>query len=296
MAANNGLELWVYDVHKDVSSLGLKIVKTLFSGKSRFQQVDVVESKGLGRVLLNDGLFMLSEADEFIYHEMIAHVPLFVHPCPERVLIIGGGDGGTAREVLKHPQIRRVVMVEIDEMVVNASREYLPSLSCAFDDPRLEIRIEDGIRYMAETKEHFDIILVDSTDPVGPAAPLFDAEFYRNAARVLSSEGILISQAESPFYDQDIQRSMFANQRLFFKKLHLYLFANMTYPGGLWGFGFASKELCPIRNFDAERVRSSEIKFRYYNENIHSAAFILPTFLFESLKDILDSDNALPES
>ncbi len=288
MAANSGLELWVYDVHKDLSCLGLKLVKTLFSGKSRFQQVDVVESKGLGRVLLNDGLFMLSEADEFIYHEMIAHVPIFVHPRPERVLIIGGGDGGTAREVLKHPQIRRVVMVEIDEMVVKASREYLPSLSCAFDDPRLEIKIENGVRYIAETKESFDIILVDSTDPVGPATPLFDTEFYRNAARVLSSDGILISQAESPFYDKDIQRSMFANQRPFFKKLHLYLFANMTYPGGLWGFGFASKGLCPIRNFDAKKVGSSEINFRYYNENIHRAAFALPTFIAESLGNILD--------
>ena len=291
MAANNGLELWVYDVHKDMSCLGLKIVKTLFSGRSRFQQVDVVESKGVGRVLLNDGLFMLSEADEFIYHEMIAHVPIFVHPCPESVLIIGGGDGGTAREVLKHRQIRRVVMVEIDEMVVKASREYLPSLSCAFDDPRLEIRIEDGIRYMAETKEHFDIILVDSTDPVGPATPLFDAEFYRNAARVLTSDGILISQAESPFYDQDIQHAMFANQRPFFKKLHLYLFTNMTYPGGLWGFGFASKSLCPIRDFNAESVRSSGIKFGYYNEKIHCSAFVLPTFISDNLGNILDIVN-----
>lgn len=287
MAVNNGLELWVHDIHKDIVSLGLKVTQTLFSGQSRFQQIDIVESKGLGKVLLNDGLFMLSEADEFIYHEMIAHVPMFVHPSPKRVLIIGGGDGGTAREVLKHAVIK-VVMVEIDEMVVNACREYIPSVSCAMNDPRLEIIIADGVKYAAETREKFDIVIIDSTDPIGPATPLFDSAFYQNVSKILTDDGIMISQAESPFYDNDIQTSMFRNQRPFFQKLFMYLLTNMTYPGGLWGFGFASKGLCPIKNLKPERLRSSGLSFKYYNEKIHHAAFALPTFIAENLKGIVD--------
>jgi len=281
-------KLWVEEIHQDKTALSFKVKQTLFSGKSAFQHVDVVETVGLGRMLLNDGVFMFSEADEFIYHEMIAHVPLFTHPCPGNVLIIGGGDGGTAREVLKHQSVERVVMVEIDEMVVNACREYIPSVSCALTHPKLELKIGDGVEYAATTKERFDVIIVDSTDPVGSAEPLFNADFYRNAARILSDDGILVTQAESPFYDSSLQRSMLANQRAFFKKLFMYLFPTLTYPGGLWGFGFASKKFYPIRDINSERVKTSGLSFQYYNADIHRSAFVLPTFIAKNLKGIID--------
>ncbi len=288
METGDALSLWVTETHQNSMRLGFKVEKTLFSGRSRFQQVDVVQTRDHGVMLLNDGLVMLSERDEFIYHEMIAHVPLFVHPNPRRVLVIGGGDGGTVREVLRHPGVERVVMVEIDEMVVNACRKYMPEVSCALDDPRLELRIEDGIKFVAETEEGFDVILVDSTDPIGPAAPLFNKEFYSGVSRLLTEEGILISQAESPFYNQEIQRPMLLNQRPFFEKLHIYLFSNLTYPGGLWSFGFASGKRCPLKDFDPDRPARSGIETRYYNPGVHRASFMLPTFMSRHLEGVID--------
>jgi spermidine synthase len=219
---------------------------------------------------------------------MIAHVPLFVHPDARRVLVIGGGDGGTVREVLRHERVDRVVMVEIDEMVVHACREHFPQVSCSLDHPKLSLHIEDGVRYVAETKERFDVIIVDSTDPVGPAQPLFDRAFYENAAGCLADNGILVTQAESPFYDPDLQRPMLFNQRPFFPRLHLYLLTNLTYPGGLWSFGFASKGPHPLGDFDPGRVEASGLRFRYYNGGIHRAAFALPTFVAETLSDVID--------
>ena len=163
----NALDLWVKETHQDSVALGFKVEETLFSGKSPFQQVDVVKTKGHGAMLLNDGIIMVSERDEYVYHEMIAHVPLFVHPNPSRVLVIGGGDGGTVREVVKHQNLSRAVMVEIDEMVVNACREHMPSVSYALDDPRVELIIGDGVKYVESTDETFDVVLIDSTDPTG---------------------------------------------------------------------------------------------------------------------------------
>ena len=280
--------LWMTEVHRGVVGLTFKVEKTLFSGRSEFQQVDVVKTEGLGNMLLNDGVVMLSERDEFIYHEMIAHVPLFVHPSPKRILVIGGGDGGTMREVLKHRSVTRAVLVEIDVMVIQACREHFPSVSVAMDDPRLEIKIEDGVKFIAETDESFDVVLVDSTDPIGPAGPLFDKEFYENVARKLAPDGILITQAASPFYDHHIQEPMFRAQRPFLKRLHMYNYSNLTYPGGLWSFGFGSNSICPLENFDPSRVEASGISTRYYNAGVHMSSFMLPTFIAENMSDVLD--------
>jgi spermidine synthase len=268
--------------------VGFRVEKTLFSQKSPYQQIDVVKTVNHGAVLINDGIIMLTERDEFIYHEMIAHVPLFVHPSPQRVLVIGGGDGGTVREVLKHDCVERVVMVEIDEVVVTACRRHLPSVSQALDDPRLEIIFADGIQYVAETAERFDIAMVDSTDPIGPGVGLFEKPFYANMARILTAQGILVTQAESPFYDLEFQHTLLANQRPYFKKLHTYLYTTLAYVGGLYCFGFASKDLCPLRDFDPKRFAAAGIATRYYNSHIHQAAFRLPQFLKEKLGGTLD--------
>ncbi|MBW2355859.1 MAG: polyamine aminopropyltransferase [Deltaproteobacteria bacterium] len=269
-------------------ALGFRVVRSVFSGRSDHQQVDVVETVAHGRVLLNDGIVMLSERDEFVYHEMIAHVPLFVHPAPRRVLIIGGGDGGAAREVLRHRDVERVVMVEIDALVIEACRRHLPKVAAAFDDPRLELIIGDGVAYAAAGGETFDVVIVDSSDPVGPARPLFDAGFYRSVANLLADDGILVTQAESPFYDASLQQRMLAHQRSLFPRLHLYLFPTLSYPGGLWSFGFASRGLCPVADFDARRLDAAGLALRYYNAAVHRAAFALPGLVLESLGGLLD--------
>jgi spermidine synthase len=287
---NNGgkLDLWVTETHKNLVSLGFRVERTLFSGKSAYQQVDVVETAGHGTLLLNDGIVMVSERDEFVYHEMIAHVPLFTISEPRSVLIIGGGDGGTAREVLRHKSIKRAVMVEIDEMVVDACKKHMPSVSCALEDPRLELIIDDGVKYAQNCTETFDAVLIDSTDPIGPAQPLFDRSFYKTIAGLLSENGVMISQSESPFYDTEIQNSMFSNQRPFFEKIHMYTFSTITYPGGLWSFGFASNGLCPIRDFDPKRAAAPGMDMQYYNPAVHKAAFALPCFVTKGLTGLID--------
>lgn len=281
-------DLWIRDREHDTVELAFRVEKTLFSRRSRFQQVDIVQSCDHGRVLLNDGVVMFTERDEFVYHEMIAHVPLFVHPAPRTVLVIGGGDGGTVRELLKHPDLQRVVLVEIDELVVEACRAHFPSVRAAFEDPRLEVRFEDGLRYAAECTTPFDVVIVDSTDPVGPGAGLFERPFYENVARLLTEHGILITQAESPFYHRETQRGMLENQRPFFRRLHLYLYPTLAYPGSLYSFGFASRGPHPVEDLRTAAIDRTDLHARYYNPQVHTAAFMLPNFIRDSLPNLLD--------
>ncbi|MAW07821.1 MAG: spermidine synthase [Halobacteriovoraceae bacterium] len=278
--------LWVEEKHENFS-LKFKVNKVLFSGKSEFQTVDVVETEQLGNMLLNDGLIMCTEKDEFIYHDMIAHVPLFVHPNPKKVLVIGGGDGGTAREVLRHPSVEKCVMVEIDKMVVDASIAHLPITACAFENPKLELHIDDGLKFVKNTKEKFEVILVDSTDPIGPAQPLFGKDFYQDIYNCLSDDGIVVSQGESPFYEVPMQKKLMGIIHEIFPKSLIYNFSNLTYPGGLWSFTFGSKKYHPIQDFNADKVKSIAGEFKYYNEQIHSGAFFLPSFMKKELQGLI---------
>ncbi len=291
MNPSDPLNLWAHEIFGHTASLGFKVEKTLFSGQSKFQKVDIVKTADHGVTMLLDGIFQLTERDEFIYHEMIAHVPLFVHPAPKRVLVIGGGDGGTVREILRHKTVEQVVWIEIDEMVVDACRTYFPTVSCVWGDPRLQLRIDDGIKFVKESSDTFDIVIVDSTDPIGPGEPLFNEAFYNGAANLLAEDGILITQAESPFYTPKIQQRMLMNQRPFFPKLHLYLYTTLTYIGGFWGFGFASKQLCPLADFNPKKVTTAGIATKYYTPGIHRAAFTLPAFVSENLVDVVDPVN-----
>ncbi len=283
-------DLWIEEKFEDFMGLRLKVEKTLFSGKSEFQSVDVVETKGHGKMLLNDGLIMVTEKDEFIYHDMITHVPLFVHPNPKRVLIIGGGDGGTAREVIRHKGVEECVMVEIDEMVVNACIEYIPQTSHKLNDSKVKLIIGDGVKYVEEvvaSEEKFDVILVDSTDPIGPAQPLFGQEFYDNIFKALNDDGLVVSQGESPFYQSQMQTKLVGILNKAFPIVSLYNFNNMTYPGGLWSFTFGSKKFHPIRDFDETRVEASGLEFNYYNKEIHRGSFALPNFQLKKVSDFL---------
>ena len=284
-------DLWVTEKFEDIMALSFKVTKTLFSGKSDFQSVDVVETAGHGKMLLNDGLVMLTEKDEFVYHDMISHTPLFVHPNPENVLIIGGGDGGTAREVLRHKNVKKVVMVEIDKMVVDACREFIPQTASELSNPKLELLFADGLVYVRDTKIKFDVVIVDSTDPVGPAQPLFGDDFYRDIHKCLKEDGIVVSQGESPWYHQEMQLKLASILDKFFPIVRFCNFHNMSYPGGLWSFSFASKKYHPLKDFNECKVAESQLDFKYYNQEIHKGAFSLPSFQYNNLKKHLKDGN-----
>ncbi len=279
---------WISENHRDQQMLSFPIKEKLFSQQSQFQKVEIFETTSHGRLLVNDGCFMLSERDEAIYHEMMAHVPLFVHPKPQRVLVIGGGDGGTAREVLRHSRVEQVVMVEIDRVVVEASREYLPQTASRLEDPRLKLVIDDGVKFAREASEKsFDVVLVDSTDPVGPAQPLFGPEFYGDISRLLNEGGIVVAQGESPFYELATQRSMLQVMGGHFPVVMPYNFCNLTYPGGLWSFMWASKGPHPLKDFEPQLVEKLELSLHYYNAEIHRGSFALPQFQRQALSDCI---------
>lgn len=286
--AKRPLSLWVEELHQETLGLRYKVKRTLFSGESDFQQIDIVETEGFGRMLLNDSVVMVSERDEFVYHEMIAHVPLFLHPAVRRALVIGGGDGGTVREILRHPSVEHCRLVEIDPLVVEGCRKHLLQTAAALDDPRVEVTLADGVEFVARSTESYDLIVVDSTDPIGPATPLFGEEFYRNLKKRLGPGGIVVSQAESPFYEMERQRSLLGILGGLFGRTHLYNYVNLTYPGGLWSFSYATDaDLCPVSGLDRQRIERSGMEFRYYGAEVHRAAFVLPAFQQAALEDLL---------
>ena len=197
------MELWFSEVQTPHVKFSVRVDRQLYSGKSEFQRIDVFESPEFGRMLVLDGYIMLTEKDEFIYHEMMTHIPMAVHPSVKNVLVIGAGDGGIIRELTKYPEIAHIDMVEIDEQVVEVCRKYLPQTACRLDDPRVEIHYEDGLRFVRSRENQYDLIIVDSTDPFGPGEGLFTREFYGNCNKALKEDGIMINQHESPFYDED---------------------------------------------------------------------------------------------
>ncbi len=278
-------ENWVTETYKNIYKMSYKYSQKLFSDQSEFQKVEIYKTEHLGHVLLNDDFMMCSERDEFVYHEMMAHVPLSVHPNPRKVLIIGGGDGGTAREVLKHQNVEQVVMVEIDEMVVKACKEFLPLTASELNSPRLKLLIDDGLKYVKQTQEKFDVVMIDSTDPIGPAAPLFGLEFYKNVFKCTNDNAIVVSQCESPFLFLETQQATLNVFDQVFAKVQIYNYSNITYPGGLWSFAFASKGLDPVMDF--RNTVSEGMKLKYYNSQIHKAAFCLPNFQKQALNPYL---------
>ena len=277
-------DLWVEERYKNWITLRYDVKKNLFSQKSKFQHVQVVETNGFGRMLLNDNIVMVSEKDEFVYHDMIAHIPLFVHPCPKDVLIIGGGDGGTVREVLRHPTVKSCTLVEIDGVVIEACKKFLPKLSSKLADDRVTIHVADGAKYVKETSKRFDIVIVDSTDPLGPSLPLFNSEFYQNVHRILTDDGIVISQCESPFLEEEMQKSIIKILHSHFPIVSIYNYTNLTYHG-MWSFAWGSKKYHPTKDYDSKKTEGWD--FLYYNSDIHTAAFALPSFMKKALKNYL---------
>lgn len=285
----NMIDLWYTENHQEDTKFSIKVKSHLHSEKSAFQQIDFFESDTFGKFFTLDGLMMVTEKDEFIYHDMITHVPMAVNPEIKKVLIIGGGDGGTAREILRYKSIEKVDMVEIDERVVRLCQKYIPQTACKLDaDPRLCLHFEDGLKFVHDAKDaSYDLILVDSTDPIGPGEGLFTYDFYNNCKRVLSEVGILINQHESPYYDSYAHEMKRAHSKIkdTFPIAQVYQFHMPTYPSGHWLFGFASKKFHPLEDLKADAWNAFGLHTRYYNTDLHKGAFMLPTYIKESLEN-----------
>ncbi len=281
------MDLWYSEFHTENVKLSIKIDRQLYSSHSDFQRIDVFESQEFGRFLTLDGYMMLTEKDEFIYHEMITHIPMAVHPNVKNVLVIGAGDGGVMRELSKYDSIERIDLVEIDEEVVNVCREFLPKTACGFDDKRLNLYFQDGLRFVRKYEDMYDLIIVDSTDPFGPGEGLFTKEFYGNCFKALKADGIMVNQHESPFYSADAHAMKRAHKRIVrsFPISRVYQAHIPTYPSGHWLFGFSSKKYHPVRDMDAQRWNSLGIQTDYYNTNLHRGAFYLPNYVQRMLME-----------
>jgi spermidine synthase len=278
------LELWYTEKHTPNVGITLKIKRGLLHKDTPFQRLDVLESFDFGRVMLLDGLVMLTERDEFVYHEMISHVPLVAHPCPKRVLIIGGGDGGTVREILRHPEVERIDLVEIDREVIDASIEYFPEVSCGLNDPKAHIFVEDGIQYIARQHNVYDAVIIDSTDPIGPAEGLFVVDFYKDVHKALKPDGIMVTQSESPFQHLKIWGRIQRDISSVFPRVFSYCASIPTYPSGFWSFTIGAKTLHPVEDMREESAQRVSRHTRYYNPSLHRGAFALPNFLLTELE------------
>ncbi|MCE9501874.1 MAG: polyamine aminopropyltransferase [Leptospira sp.] len=278
------MELWLDEQLelKNGRAMKMRVVKTLDSIKTPFQQIDVFETQAFGKVFTLDGVIMMTESDEFSYHEMITHVPMMSHPNPEYVLVVGGGDGGTVREVLKHSSVKEVHLCEIDKGVVDISRKHFPAIAKAMSDKRVVHAYEDGAKYVKKNKKKFDVIICDSSDPIGPAEVLFREPFYRGMEGALRDIGICSTQAESFFYHGDIIKALFEFIPKVYKEYGYYYTTIPTYPSGIIGFTFLSNKVNPYKvEPDIKRLPKG---LRYYSTELHKAAFVLPEFAKKFVK------------
>ena len=282
------MELWFTERHTPNVNFSIKVDRQIYSGRSEFQRIDVFESDEFGRFLTLDGYMMLTEKDEFIYHEMITHVPMAVHPNVRDVLVIGAGDGGVVRELARYDGIQHIDLVEIDELVVEVCKRYLPKTACRLDDPRVSAHYEDGVRFVRSCENQYDLIIVDSTDPFGPGEGLFTKEFYGSCYKALREDGIMVNQHESPFYKEDAAAMQQAHRRIAqsFPVCRVYQAHIPTYPSGHWLFGFASKKYHPVYDLNAAAWNLRGISTGYYNTKLHAGAFALPNYVERLLRDV----------
>lgn len=283
--ADNSMELWFSDYQTERVKLSVKVDRQLFGKQTDYQRIDVFESEEFGRFLSCDGSIVFSEKDEFIYDEMIVHVPMAVHPNVKKVLVIGGGDGGVAREFSYYPEIEEIDVVEPDPEFVEVCKEYFPDNGIGLEDPRVKVFNRDGLRFLRTKKNEYDIIINDAIDPLGHAAGLFTKEFYGSCHEALKEDGILVYQHGSPFYDEDEDncRSMHRKASHSFKLSRVFQAHIPTCSSGYWLFGFASKKYHPIKDMDAAKWNSRGIKTWYYTTNLHKGAFMLPKYVEDML-------------
>ncbi|OED33314.1 spermidine synthase [Planococcus maritimus] len=267
---------WYTEKQTENFGITMKINKTLHTEQTDFQYLEMAETAEWGNMLFLDGMVMTSEKDEFVYHEMVAHVPLFTHPNPENVLVVGGGDGGVIREILKHPSVKKATLVDIDGKVIEYSKKFLPSIASGLEDARVEVIVGDGFMHIAESENEFDVIMVDSTEPVGPAVNLFSKGFYAGISKALKEDGIFVAQSDNPWFTPDLIKQVQSDVKEIFPITKLYLANIPTYPSGLWSFTIGSKKYNPLE-VPAEHFH--DIDTKYYTPELHNAAFVLPKFV-----------------
>ncbi len=268
--------LWFTEKQTENFGITAKIKQTLHTEQTEFQKLDMYETEEWGNMLVLDGMVMTTIKDEFVYHEMVAHVPLFTHPNPKQVLVVGGGDGGVIREVLKHPSVEKATLVEIDGKVIEYSKKYIPEIAGALDDARVEVKVDDGFMHIAQSEQAYDVIMVDSTEPVGPAVNLFSKGFYAGISKALKPDGIFIAQTDNPWFKADLIKQVYADVKEIFPITRLYTANIPTYPSGLWTFTLGSKIYDPLQ---VKEERFHEIDTKYYTKELHQAAFVLPKFV-----------------
>lgn len=282
------MELWFSEYHAPDVKHSIRVNRHLYSQKSDYQQIDILDTPEFGKVLALDGNVMLTERDEFIYDEMITHVPMSVHPNVQDVLVIGAGDGGVVKELARYETIQRIDLVEMDPQVVEACRTYLPENASRLDDRRVHIYYDNALRFIRRSKEEYDLIIVDSNDPFGPSEGYFTREFYGICYNALREDGIMVNQQGSPFYKHDAEAMQRSHKRIVntFPISRVYQAHIPTYAAGYWLFGFASKKYHPVDDFDAKRWLSKNLKTKYYTTKLHVGAFYLPAYLEEMLQEV----------
>lgn len=272
---------WHLENHTEGYSVSWRIRSVLHQETTPYQDLKIVDTLQWGRALILDDCVQTTETEEFIYHEMMAHVLLNAHPRPRRVLVVGGGDGGVVREVIKYPQVERVDLVEIDNQVVEACRKYLPGIACGLEDPRVKVNIMDGVLFVAGAADaSYDVVIVDSSDPLGPAEVLFNESFYKELFRILDQDGLMVTQAESPLIYPTVFQGICRGIKQVFGAVHVYLTPVPTYVGGPWAFAAGTKQYDPRTIHDDSRVPDG---LKYYNSELHRAVFALPQFVKEMI-------------
>ena len=274
---------WFTEKQTEHFGITAKVNRSLHKEQTDFQELEMLETEEWGNMLVLDDMVMTTERDEFVYHEMVAHVPLFTHPSPKHVLVVGGGDGGVIREVLKHESVEKATLVEIDGKVIEYSKQYLPTIAGALDDERVEVKVDDGFMHIAKSESEYDVIMVDSTEPVGPAVNLFSKGFYEGIAKALKEDGIFVAQTDNPWFKADLIKQVYGDVKETFPITKVYTANIPTYPSGLWTFTMGSKIYDPLQVADE---RFTDIETKYYTKELHSASFALPKFV----KDLTRSE------
>ncbi|UFJ41158.1 polyamine aminopropyltransferase [Brevibacillus humidisoli] len=271
-------DLWLTENERENLKLSYRVKEIVVSEHSPYQHVMILDSYDFGRMLVLDGVVQTTSLDGFIYNEMISHVPLSLHPDPKSVLIIGGGDCGAAREVAKYASVEQIDMVEIDELVVEVCKEHLQDVSGNLSDPRVRFLYRDGVEFVKEASEHYDVIIVDSSDPVGPAKQLFERDFYQNIYNALKRDGLMVCQSQSPIFHFDVLEQTHSRINGLFPVTRMYTAVVPTYPGGLWSFTLGSKRELP----EPEELRFDK-ETQYVNQDILQRCFQLPQFMRKRL-------------
>ena len=281
------MEYWFEEMHTSNVKMAFRVNQHLYSGTSEFRRIDVFDSPEFGKFLTSNGNVIFSEQEEFTYDEMIVHVPMAVHPDVKRVLVIGGGDGGVARELAHYREIEVIDIAEPDKMFVDVCRRYFPGNAVGLEDVRVRIYYEVGLRFLRRCKDKYDLIISDATDPLGHEAGLFTKEFYGNCYKALHDDGIMVYQHGSPFFDEDEENCRAMHRKAFrsFPITRVYQAHIPTCPAGYWLFGFASKKYHPLKDFDPERWEKRGIETWYYATHLHQGAFMLPKYVEDIMKE-----------